>query len=99
MDRIHLGITNTQVDFQNKKLEVFFRKGFDFESAINISFKELNAQFEELDKQALDYFYCSLGYRSAVVASILKQQVLESVVNIKIGYQALSQLSLACSRT
>ena len=66
-------------------------------SAINIPLEELYARLIALDKEAPVYVYCRSGYRSAVAASILKQQGFESVVNIKKGYQGLSQPSKACT--
>lgn len=75
------------------------RRHSEFESehiigAINFPLDFVNQQMSELDRNKRYYIHCAGGYRSVILASILKARGFEKLVNIKGGFKALSQTSL-----
>lgn len=75
------------------------RRHSEFESehiigAINFPLDFVNQQMSELDRNKRYYIHCAGGYRSVILASILKARGFEKLVNIRGGFRALSQTSL-----
>jgi rhodanese-related sulfurtransferase len=75
------------------------RRHSEFESehiigAINFPLDFVNQQMSELDRNKRYYIHCAGGYRSVILASILKARGFEKLVNIRGGFKALSQTSL-----
>ncbi|MCB0842769.1 MAG: MBL fold metallo-hydrolase [Bacteroidetes bacterium] len=63
-------------------------------NAVNFPLDFMNENGHSLNKDKKYYLYCRSGYRSVIAASILKSWGVNDVVNIKGGYQALSETSL-----
>lgn len=75
------------------------RRHSEFESehiigAVNFPLDFVNQQMSELDRNKRYYIHCAGGYRSVILASILKARGFEKLVNIRGGFRALSQTSL-----
>lgn len=75
------------------------RRHSEFESehiigAVNFPLDFVNQQMSELDRNKRYYIHCAGGYRSVILASILKARGFEKLVNIRGGFKALGQTSL-----
>lgn len=62
--------------------------------AENFPLDFINHNMAQLDKNKKYYIHCAGGYRSVIMASILKARGYEKLVNIRGGYKALSQTGL-----
>ncbi len=62
--------------------------------AENFPLDFINHNMSQLDRNKKYFIYCAGGYRSVIMASILKTRGLDNVVNIPGGYKALSQTEL-----
>lgn len=92
--------------FNFKKLEVSqgiidVRSAKEFEdahfpNAINIPLPELEHEAKNLNKESVYYLYCKSGYRSMVAASILLKQGFTNIINVKKGYEGLSNPNQPC---
>lgn len=79
-------------------LDVRRKSEYDAEHLVgveNFPLDFINRNMSMLDIRKKYYLHCAGGYRSVIAASILKARGYENVVNIKGGYKALSQTSLA----
>jgi len=75
------------------------RRHSEFESehiigAVNFPLDFVNQHMAELNRNKRYYIHCAGGYRSVILASILKARGFEKLVNIRGGFKALSQTSL-----
>ncbi|HNU14339.1 MAG TPA: MBL fold metallo-hydrolase [Chitinophagaceae bacterium] len=62
--------------------------------AENFPLDFINHNMAQLDKNKKYYIHCAGGYRSVIMASILKARGYDKIVNIRGGYKALSQTGL-----
>jgi glyoxylase-like metal-dependent hydrolase (beta-lactamase superfamily II)/rhodanese-related sulfurtransferase len=79
-------------------LDVRRKSEYDAEHLVgveNFPLDFINRNMSMLDNRKKYFLHCAGGYRSVIAASILKARGFEKVVNIKGGYKALSQTSLA----
>lgn len=75
------------------------RRKSEFESehlvgAENFPLDFINQNMAQLDRNKRYYIHCAGGYRSVVMCSILKSRGYEKLVNIRGGFNALSQTDL-----
>ncbi len=64
------------------------------EGAENFPLDFINHNMAQLDRNKRYYIHCAGGYRSVIMASILKSRGYDKLVNIQGGYKALSQTGL-----
>lgn len=62
--------------------------------AVNFPLDFVNQNMSMLDRNKQYYIHCAGGYRSVIMASILKARGFENIVNIKGGFKALGATSL-----
>ena len=62
--------------------------------AVNFPLDFINNNMVQLDKNKKYYIHCAGGYRSVIMASILKSRGYGNLVNILGGYKSLSQTGL-----
>lgn len=62
--------------------------------AENFPLDFINQQMSQLDRNKKYYIHCAGGYRSVIMASILKSRGYDNLVNIRGGYKVLSQTGL-----
>lgn len=79
------------------------RRHSEFESehiigAVNFPLDFVNQHMAGLNRNKRYYIHCAGGYRSVILASILKARGFEKLVNIRGGFKALSQTSLQRSQ-
>jgi rhodanese-related sulfurtransferase len=88
-----------EMDSQHINLLDARRKSeFDSEhlvGAVNFPLDFINQNMSQLDRNKKYYIHCAGGYRSVIMASILKSRGYNNLVNIRGGYNALSQTMLA----
>lgn len=60
-------------------------------NAVNIPLNYLNDYMDQLAKDQTYYLYCLTGYRSMIMASILKARGFEQVTDVSRGFEALKQ--------
>lgn len=66
------------------------------ENAQNIPLSELATRLSELDKSTTYYVYCKSGYRSMIASSLLKRNGFNQVINVKKGYQGITDPKRVC---
>ena len=92
--------------FNFKKLEISqsiidvrtageFKDGH-FANAINMPLASLEHEAKQLNNGSVYYLYCKSGYRSMVAASILLKQGFTNIINVKKGYEGLSNPNQPC---
>jgi hydroxyacylglutathione hydrolase len=59
--------------------------------ALNMPLDDINAEMEQLDKEATYYVHCAAGYRSVIYISILMGRGFKNLVNVKSGFKALKE--------
>jgi glyoxylase-like metal-dependent hydrolase (beta-lactamase superfamily II)/rhodanese-related sulfurtransferase len=90
----------TLYQMDNKHINLLdARRKSEFDSehllgAENFPLDFINNNMSHLDRNKKYYIYCAGGYRSVIMASILKSRGYDKVVNIRGGYKALSQTGL-----
>ena len=87
-----------EMDSQHINLRDARRKSeFDSEHLVgaeNFPLDFINNNMSQLDRNKKYYIHCAGGYRSVIMASILKSRGYDKVVNIRGGYKGLSQTGL-----
>ena len=87
-----------EMDSQHINLLDARRKSeFDSEHLVgaeNFPLDFINNNMSQLDRNKKYYIHCAGGYRSVIMASILKSRGYDKVVNIRGGYKGLSQTGL-----
>lgn len=87
-----------EMDSQHINLLDARRKSeFDSEHLVgaeNFPLDFINHNMAQLDRNKRYYIHCAGGYRSVIMASILKSRGYDKVVNIRGGYKGLSQTGL-----
>lgn len=66
------------------------------ENAIHLPLKSLAKNTAQLDPRKEYHIYCKSGYRSLIAASILYQNGITNLVNVKKGYQGITAPQLTC---
>jgi len=74
------------------------------ENAVNIPLDDVNERFSEIPKDEKFYLHCAGGYRSVIMASILKSRGYHNMVNVEKGMSGIRKTGLklcnvSCSST
>ncbi len=67
------------------------------ENAINIPLDSVNEQLSEVPKEEDFYLHCAGGYRSVIMASILKSRGYHNIINIEKGMSGIRQTNVKLS--
>lgn len=68
------------------------------ENAINIPLDTLNEMFESIPKNEAFFLHCAGGYRSVIMASILKSRGIHHIINIEKGFNGIKQTNVICTK-
>ena len=61
------------------------------ENAINIPLDTINEDYYKIPKQSNFYIHCAGGYRSVIMASILKSRGIHNLINVEKGINGIKQ--------
>ncbi len=91
------------LQLNSKSSVVDARKPSEFEAehvdnAINIPLDTLNENFQSVPKSTDFYLHCAGGYRSVIMASILKSRGIHNLINIEKGINGIKQTSVSCTQ-
>jgi hydroxyacylglutathione hydrolase len=86
-------------EFNEKSVVVDARKPGEYqaehvENAINIPLDTINANFAEVPKNETFYLHCLGGYRSVIMASILKSRGFHNLINVEKGMNGIKNTSV-----
>lgn len=90
-------------EFNNESLVVDARKPSEFEAehvenAVNIPLDTLNENFQSVPKEKEFFLHCAGGYRSVIMASILKSRGIHNLINVEKGINGIKQTSVPCTQ-
>jgi len=94
-------------DFANKlnskSIVVDARKPGEYEAehvenAINIPLDTINENFQRIPKGDDFFLHCAGGYRSVIMASILKSRGIHNLINIEKGMSGIKQTNVICTK-
>ncbi len=79
------------------------RKPGEFEAehvnnAINIPLDQVNSRFNELSNSPTFYLHCAGGYRSVIMASILKSKGIHQIINIEKGIGGIRETNIELTK-
>lgn len=79
------------------------RKPSEFEAehvkdALNIPLDTINENFQSVPKGADFFLHCAGGYRSVIMASILKSRGIHNLVNVEKGISGIKQTDVNCTQ-
>lgn len=91
-----------EAEMNEKSIIVDARKPGEFsaehiESALNIPLDFVNEQLSEVPKEENFYLHCAGGYRSVIMASILKARGYHNMVNVEKGMAGIRKTSVKLS--
>ena len=86
-----------------KSIVVDVRKPSEYEAehvenAINIPLDTINENFQSIPKGDDFFLHCAGGYRSVIMASILKSRGIHNLINIEKGMSGIKQTSVSCTK-
>ena len=89
-------------EFNTTSIVIDARKPSEFtaervENAINIPLDNVNERFKELPKETF-YLHCAGGYRSVIMASILKSRGLNNLINIEKGISGIRETNVPLTK-
>ena len=64
------------------------------EGAQNVALDYINKEMDQLDRHTRYHLHCAGGYRSVIMASILKARGYEQLVNVAGGFKAIAQTDI-----
>jgi hydroxyacylglutathione hydrolase len=68
------------------------------ENAVNLPLDNVNENFQGIPKGTDFYLHCAGGYRSVIMASILKSRGIHNIINIEKGMSGIKQTSVSCTQ-
>ncbi|MDN3677821.1 MBL fold metallo-hydrolase [Flavobacterium paronense] len=68
------------------------------ESALNIPLDTINENFQMVPKGDNFYIHCAGGYRSVIMASILKSRGIHNLINVEKGMNGIKQTNVSCTK-
>jgi len=79
------------------------RKPGEFEAehvtdAVNIPLDTINENFQSVPKGNDFFLHCAGGYRSVIMASILKSRGIHNIINVEKGMNGIKQTSVNCTQ-
>jgi rhodanese-related sulfurtransferase len=86
-----------------KSIVVDVRKPSEYEAehvenAINIPLDTINENFQSIPKGDDFFLHCAGGYRSVIMASILKSRGIHNLINVEKGMSGIKQTSVSCTK-
>jgi glyoxylase-like metal-dependent hydrolase (beta-lactamase superfamily II)/rhodanese-related sulfurtransferase len=87
----------------SKSIVVDARKPSEYEAehvenAINIPLDTINENFQSIPKGDDFFLHCAGGYRSVIMASILKSRCIHNLINIEKGMSGIKQTNVICTK-
>lgn len=87
----------------SKSIVVDARKPSEFmaehvSNAINIPLDTINENFQSIPKGEDFFLHCAGGYRSVIMASILKSRGIHNLINIEKGIGGIKQTNVSCTQ-
>ncbi|WP_284653462.1 MBL fold metallo-hydrolase [Flavobacterium terrisoli] len=68
------------------------------ENALNIPLDTVNENFQSVPKGAEFFLHCAGGYRSVIMASILKSRGIHNLINVEKGMNGIKQTNVTCTQ-
>ncbi|MCF6130671.1 MBL fold metallo-hydrolase [Flavobacterium wongokense] len=68
------------------------------ENAINLPLDNVNENFQSVPKGQNFFLHCAGGYRSVIMASILKSRAIHNMINVEKGMSGIKQTSVRCTQ-
>jgi len=68
------------------------------ENALNIPLDTINENFQKVPKEVDFFLHCAGGYRSVIMASILKSRGIHNMINIEKGMNGIKQTNVSCTK-
>lgn len=68
------------------------------ENALNIPLDTVNENFQSIPKGKDFFLHCAGGYRSVIMASILKSRGIHHIINVEKGMNGIKQTGVTCSQ-
>ena len=68
------------------------------ENAVNIPLDTINENFQSVPKGADFFLHCAGGYRSVIMASILKSRGIHNLINVEKGMNGIKQTKVNCTQ-
>jgi glyoxylase-like metal-dependent hydrolase (beta-lactamase superfamily II)/rhodanese-related sulfurtransferase len=66
-------------------------------NALNIPLDSVNENFQSIPKNTPFFLHCAGGYRSVIMASILKSRGIHNIINIEKGFNGILKTSVPCT--
>jgi len=90
-------------EFHKESIVVDARKPSEFEAehvenALNIPLDSINENFQSIPRDKTFFLHCAGGYRSVIMASILKSRGIHHLINIEKGMSGIKQTSIPCTQ-
>jgi hydroxyacylglutathione hydrolase len=87
----------------SERIVVDARKPGEFEAehvtgAISIPLDFINENFQSIPKGKDFFLHCAGGYRSVIMASILKSRGIHNLINVEKGMNGIKQTAVACTQ-
>lgn len=91
-----------QSEFNTESVVIDARKPGEFdaehiENAINIPLDNINTRFNEISKDSF-YLHCAGGYRSVIMASILKSRGIHNFINVEKGMGGIRETNIILTK-
>jgi glyoxylase-like metal-dependent hydrolase (beta-lactamase superfamily II)/rhodanese-related sulfurtransferase len=89
--------------FNDKSIVVDARKPSEYEAehvsnALNIPLDTINENFQSVPKDHDFFLHCAGGYRSVIMASILKSRGIHNLINVEKGMSGIRQTNVSCTQ-
>jgi glyoxylase-like metal-dependent hydrolase (beta-lactamase superfamily II)/rhodanese-related sulfurtransferase len=68
------------------------------ENAINLPLDNINENFQSVPKGENFFLHCAGGYRSVIMASILKSRGIHNIINVEKGMNGIKQTNVSCTQ-
>lgn len=90
-------------EFSTKSIVIDARKPTEYqaehvENAINIPLDNINSNFATVPKNETFYLHCAGGYRSVIMASILKSRGYHNLINVEKGINGIRNAGVALTQ-
>lgn len=91
------------IQHTSKSIVVDARKPSEYEAehvtdALNIPLDTINENFQSVPKGDHFFLHCAGGYRSVIMASILKSRGIHNFINVEKGMSGIKQTSVSCTQ-
>ena len=89
-------LTKTSIVVDARKPSEFDAEHVD--NALNLPLDSINENFQSVPKGNDFFLHCAGGYRSVIMASILKSRGIHNFINIEKGMNGIKQTSVSCTQ-